>query len=75
MKQWDDDLWLLTPEEFNQIPDGTRLLSIANNTRIKGQDNIDMDIRFGVLAYGLTPKMAASQGLEKEFTFMRLASQ
>lgn len=74
MKQWNNDLWLLTPEEFDKLPDGTRLACISEQLYIKGQDSIDMDTRFGVLAYGLTPKMAENQGLEKEFLLMQLSS-
>lgn len=57
MKKWDDEgdntLWLLTPDEFKQLPDGIELESITGKTAIKGPDYIDDDIRFGVLAYGV----------------------
>ena len=52
---WDEEktLWLLTPEEFEQLPDGTELTDIFGESAIKGQDYIDQDTRFGHLAYGL----------------------
>jgi hypothetical protein len=46
-------LWLLTPAEYDQLPAGTVLTSIAGSTHVKGVDKIDMDVRFGHLAYGV----------------------
>jgi len=78
MKLWDivgdGPLWLLTPEEFTEVPDGTVLLSISDNTRVKGKDYIDDDIRGGCIAYGLTPAMAESQGLMPQFIIWKLRS-
>ena len=76
MKRWDNesDLWLLTLEEFLQVPDGTVLLSISDDTAVKGKDYIDDDTRFGVLAYGLSPAMAESQGLMDKFIVWKLKS-
>lgn len=53
MRLWDEDLWLLTPDELAQLPDGTELVCINGKTVIKGKDYIDNDIRFGYLAYGI----------------------
>jgi len=56
MVKWDerqDGLYLLTPEEFEQIPDGVALTSITGDVRVKGIDYIDSDVRFGHLAYGI----------------------
>lgn len=55
MSPWDDELHLLTPEEFDQLPDGTELKSImvGNKTYVKGKDKISMDTRFGHIAYGI----------------------
>jgi len=55
MAPWDHELYLFTPEEFEQLPDGTELYSIVSNDRpvVKGRDNIDMDTRFGHIAYGV----------------------
>ena len=54
MHPWDETLELFTPEEFDQLPDGTELYSIMKDkTVIKGKDYIDMDTRFGYLAYGV----------------------
>lgn len=76
MRLWSDEsnLWLLTPEEFLEVPDGTVLLSISDDTVVKGKDYIDDDIRFGVIAYGLTPTMAESQGLMDKFIIWKLKS-
>ena len=54
MLRWDEDndpLWLLTPEEFNLLPDGLELESISGSKSIKGKDIIDDDTRFGCIAY------------------------
>ncbi len=48
----DDPLHLLTPDEYGLVPDGAMLVTINDKVLIKGQDNVDMDIRFGVLAVG-----------------------
>ena len=51
---WDKEqtLWLLTPEEFKALPDGTKLVAIDGEEVIKGKDFIDDDTRFGHIAYG-----------------------
>jgi len=55
MIRWDEEtnLYLLTLEEYNQLPDGVELTSIGNNRLIKGRDVIDTDQRWGYLAYGI----------------------
>lgn len=55
MVRWteDADLWLLTREEFLQLPDGTELTSIMGDRLIKGQDSFNFDSRMGYLAYGV----------------------
>jgi hypothetical protein len=63
MKKWDEKLWLLTEEEFDQLPNGITLLSI-NNTFHNKSSELDRDTRFGVLAYGLTEDLIEKQGLE-----------
>lgn len=52
MQPWDERLMLLTPKEYEELPDGTTLHCINGETRIKGVDTIDMDTRFGHIAYG-----------------------
>lgn len=76
MRKWnlEGDLWLFTEEEYKEVPDGTILLSINNQTKVKGKDYIDMDTRGGYIAYGLTPVLAESQGLMAEFVFWKLKS-
>ena len=51
---WDDEktLWLVTPEEFERLPNGFVLTCIYGETAIKGKDEIDDDTRFGHIAYG-----------------------
>lgn len=55
MKLWskESNLYLLTLEEFKQLPDGIELTSIGGDTVIKGKDYIDDDTRFRHLAYGI----------------------
>jgi hypothetical protein len=48
-----DPLWLLTPGEFNLIPDGTVFTSIIGEKKVKGRDDIDMDTRGPYIAWGL----------------------
>ena len=43
---------LLTPAEFEQVPEGTELLTINGRTLVKGVDYCDDDTRWGFLAYG-----------------------
>jgi len=49
----DEDLYLFTPEEYEQLPDGCELTSIDGSTEVKGKDYIDMDTRFGHIAFGV----------------------
>jgi len=53
MTPWDQELYLFTPEECEQLPDGTELTCIDGETVVKGKDYIDMDTRFGHIAYGV----------------------
>lgn len=53
MQSWDGDLWLFTPEELEQLPDGIELTSIMGKKVVKGRDYIDDDTRGGHLAYGI----------------------
>lgn len=62
MMKWDETLWLLTEEELDELPDGTRLMSI-NNDIVGKRPDLDRDTRFGVLAYGLTDELIETQGL------------
>lgn len=52
MINWDDKLWLITPEEFKKLPDGFVLISILGTIAVKGKDYVDQDTRGGHLAYG-----------------------
>lgn len=57
MQKWsqegDNSLWLITPDEFDRIPDGTKLECINGQYFEKGKDEIDLDTRFGHIAYGV----------------------
>lgn len=50
------DISLLSPEELARLPDGTRVVSIFGQEKIKGRDPIDNDTRGGRLAFGLLPE-------------------
>lgn len=55
MQLWNEytGLYLFTPEEYGKLPDGTELTCIDRTTSVKGKDYIDLDTRFGHLAYGV----------------------
>ena len=53
MAPWDDELFLFTPEEYEQLPDGIELTCIDGDIVVKGVDKIDMDTRFGHTAFGV----------------------
>lgn len=55
MVRWsaDDDLYLFTPEEYDQLPDGIELTCIDNTKSVKGKDEIDQDTRYGHIAFGV----------------------
>lgn len=53
--KWDDapdPLWLLTPAEYERVPDGATLVCISGERKVKGTDYIDQDTRFGCIAWG-----------------------
>ena len=66
MIKWDEELWLFTPDELAELPDGITLKDI-NGKLVSASDQLDDDIRFGHTAYGITEQMAKDQGLEDEF--------
>lgn len=74
MKKFDEKLWLLTPKEFEELPDGVKLLCIDDTYAVKGVDYIDQDIRFGCIAFGLTQELVMEQNLEHDFLMMILKS-
>lgn len=57
MNKWDDEgkdsLWLFTENEFHRLPDGIVLECIDGDKVTKGVDEIDMDTRFGHIAFGV----------------------
>jgi hypothetical protein len=48
-------LWLLTREQFDQLPDGTELTHVFGGKIVKGSIN-DFDERDGFLAFGFLDK-------------------
>jgi len=44
---------LLTVDDFNSLADGTKVISIFGKIKEKGVDEIDLDTRFGRIAFGL----------------------
>jgi len=74
MKKWDENLWLLTLEEFTEIPNGVILECIDGEKAVKGLDTIDTDTRYGCLAYGLTKKLVEEQNLQQDFLLLLLKS-
>jgi hypothetical protein len=57
---WDNDLVVIPLWAFNYVADGERLVSIFGETKTKGQDEIDLDTRFGCIAYGFRPLAAGA---------------
>lgn len=55
MKQWDkgSDFWLLTVEEFKQLPNGVELESASGTKATKGQDLVAHDQRHEYIAWGI----------------------
>jgi hypothetical protein len=53
-KLWDekDPLYLIPLWLYTLIPDGTELTSISGDKAVKGTDSIDLDVRFGCIAWG-----------------------
>ena len=47
---------LLTPEDFKELFDGAVVYNIFGKKYIKGVDEIDLDTRFGRLAFGILAK-------------------
>lgn len=68
MHKWDDTLWVITPEELEQLPDGIELECIDGTKVIKGKDRIDDDTRWGYLAYGI--RHPEKHPLAEQFTWM-----
>lgn len=55
MKLWskESNLYLFTPEEYTQLPDGFELTCIDGTKARKNVDKIDGDTRFGYIAFGV----------------------
>lgn len=53
--QWDETLYVVPLWAYNYIADGEILISILGNEVVKGRDKIDLDQRFGCIAFGWRP--------------------
>lgn len=73
MIQWDDQLWLLTEDEFDQLEDGVILKCIDNSYEPKS-DSTYRDTRFGYMAFGLTAELVEEQNLKHKFLLFLLKS-
>lgn len=58
----DDELRLLTLDEYERVPDGTMLINIGNKVKMKGRDDIDLDTRFGCIAWGFRESQLVGVG-------------
>ena len=47
-----EKICLITPEQFQQLPDGTVLTSIFGEKLIKGKDEIEQVTKGGFIAFG-----------------------
>lgn len=54
--RWDEDLYLIPLWLLPVLPIGTKLVCISGNEIVYNGENIDKDIRFGCLAYGIIIK-------------------
>lgn len=54
MMPWDETgLWLFTPDEIAELPNGIILESITGHFAVKGKDDVDRVTRGGYTAYGI----------------------
>lgn len=62
---WDDDGLMLAPRwVFKVMRKGTILTSISGDAKVFGTDNIDLETRFGVTAWGLTKSQLRDSKLD-----------
>lgn len=54
LRRWDEGLLLLPPGMLPLVPNGTVLTTINGEKKIKGTSHISTDVRYGVLAVGIT---------------------
>lgn len=62
-QKWSEEgaLYLIPLWIYDLIPDGTELTSINGIKKRKGSQHIDLDIRFGCIAYGLDKSMTKEE--------------
>lgn len=51
-RPWDGNYYVIPLWAFNYIADGEKLICIDNSEAVKGTDEIDLDQRFGCIAFG-----------------------
>jgi hypothetical protein len=72
MKRWAENLWILTIDEYDNLPNGTELTCIDGEIAVKGRDDIDLDTRFGYISYGIVDPF--NHPLKEQLLFFRLAT-
>lgn len=72
MRKWDENLWLFTPDEIDQLPKDTKLKSI--NAHFGVSQEVDRDIRFGHTAWGMTDEMIQTHPMSQTFLLWILNS-
>lgn len=50
--RWDENLRLIPLWAWNYLRDGETVFSICGDEKVKGEDDIDLDVRFGCIAWG-----------------------
>lgn len=56
--RWDETLRVIPLWAWNYIEDGCTLTSISGDEKIKGVDDIDLDVRFGCIAWGFADRVS-----------------
>lgn len=58
--EWEQDLLLITPQEYDLLPDGIILYSLRGERAVKGYDEIYWSTRAGHLEWGIATEWANS---------------
>jgi len=61
---WSEDnpIWLIPLWVYNFIADGEKFVCISGERVVKGKDYVDLDVRMGCIAYGLTLEKEENNG-------------
>ena len=57
---WDEKLTVIPLWAWNYIADGETLTCIDGSQSVKGKDDIDLDVRFGCIAFGFATPLAVA---------------